>query len=403
MIKGSGPGSISNLGITATSELIAVSRIRVSNLKKRFNRNSGEEVLAVDDITLNVNAGEFLVLLGPSGCGKTTLLRCLAGLEHPDSGEVFLDGRVLYSSQDRVNLPPEQRRMSMLFQSYALWPHMTVFDNVAYPLRTAKVSKAEATEDVHAVLKRVECEDLAGQYPGEISGGQQQRVALARALVANNNVVLFDEPLSNVDARVRELLRLELIELQRRIGFSAIYVTHDQSEALALADRIAVLDSGRIAQLGTPLEIYKAPISPYVARFVGTLNELPGTCHRVGPGEVRVATQIGTVVADREPTPMTSGSDAVVVFRPESCRMTLSEPECPNKWVGTVRAALFLGPHVEYLIDVQGTQLRIWQHDEDIVDEGSQVWVSVSSHLATAFAEDRPILNTPSATMTEGR
>jgi len=391
-IPSDAPPSVPTGAEVVEGTLSGMPRIRLRNLSKSFLRNDGEKVLAVDDITLDINAGEFLVLLGPSGCGKTTLLRCIAGLERPNSGEVRLDDTVLFSSGNDVNLPPERRRMSMLFQSYALWPHMTVFDNVAYPLRTAKFAKTVVTERVNAVLKRVECANLANQHPGEIGGGQQQRVALARALIANNNVVLFDEPLSNVDAKVREALRLELLDLQRRIGFSAVYVTHDQSEALALADRIAVLDSGHIAQCGSPREIYQFPNSRYIARFVGTLNELPGTWGNPDEGAAGgvVDTLLGAVFAGRSALLDDKGVRVVAVFRPESCQMTTAEPAGPNKWRGTVRAALFLGSYVEYLIDLAGTTVRVWQYDEDIAASvGSEVWVSVSPQRTTALPDDR--------------
>lgn len=221
-------------------------RIRVTNLVKHFRRRDGSEVRAIDDISLTVGPGEFLVLLGPSGCGKTTLLRSLAGREQPDQGRIELDGKTVFSADEAILVPPERRRVPMMFQAYALWPHLTAFENVAFPLRAQSKrlrgrKDDEVRERVMAMLERVQCGHLSQQYPGSISGGQQQRIALARALVSDHPVVFFDEPLSNVDARVREELRLQLFDLQRAIGFSAVYVTHDQSEALALADRVAVL------------------------------------------------------------------------------------------------------------------------------------------------------------------
>ncbi|OLT16150.1 hypothetical protein BJF78_14730 [Pseudonocardia sp. CNS-139] len=251
-------------------------RIAVRGLTKRFRRRDGTQVNAVDGIDLDVAEGEFLVLLGPSGCGKTTLLRVLAGLEEVDAGRVELDGRVVDDPAVRVCVPTERRGLSMMFQSYALWPHMTVAENVAYPLTTRRVRRAERAARVRRVLDVVGIGPLAGQYPGQLSGGQQQRVALARALVAGDGVVLFDEPLSNVDAKVREQLRTEIARLHRELGFTAVYVTHDQEEALTLATRLLVLRDGRIAQSASPREVYTRPADLGVARFMGAGNEIPG-------------------------------------------------------------------------------------------------------------------------------
>ncbi|HEX6511766.1 MAG TPA: ABC transporter ATP-binding protein, partial [Chloroflexota bacterium] len=247
-------------------------RVLVSHVSKTY-RTRQREVVALADVSLAVADGEILVLLGPSGCGKTSLLRCIAGLERPDQGEIFIHGKAVFASSSGLALPPEDRHLSMVFQSYALWPHMSVFENVAYPLRNLKLKDAEVRERTTAVLGVVGLADYAAAYPGQLSGGQQQRVALARAVVANEGVVLFDEPLSNLDAKVRDRLRVELLALHRDIGFSALYVTHDQTEATALGDRIAVMDVGTVAQVGTPPEIYRQPNSRYVAQFIGSANE----------------------------------------------------------------------------------------------------------------------------------
>ena len=276
--------------------------VRVENLVKRYRRRDGETVKAVDGISLTVHEGELVVLLGPSGCGKTTLLRCVAGLEQPDSGHVSVHGRTLFADGGRVSVPVEKRQLSMVFQSYALWPHMTVFDNVAFPLRNRRTPRAEIQRRVKRALEKVGVGDLVSSYPSQISGGQQQRVALARALVPNDGLILFDEPLSNVDARVRDELRFELLEMQREIGFSALYVTHDQSEAMAMADRIAVLGGGRIRQLAPPAEVYRRPASRYVANFVGTANEIPGRVAAVGlDGTMTVDTAVGKIQATAAP------------------------------------------------------------------------------------------------------
>src|SRR5690606_21791699 len=258
--------------------------VAITGLHKRFRRGDGSVVRAIDDVTLSVGRGELVVLLGPSGCGKTTLLRSIAGLEQPDSGEITVSGTTQYSSERGLDVPPERRNISMIFQSYALWPHMTVFDNVAYPLqsrRSRRPAKDELRRRVREALTLVGVPELERQYHSQMSGGQQQRVALARALVSNDEVVLFDEPLSNVDAKVREQLRLELLAMQRSLGFSAVCGTHDQAAAMELAHRIAVIDTGRVAQIGTPQEIYLRPATRYVANFIGASNEVVGRVEAV--------------------------------------------------------------------------------------------------------------------------
>ena len=218
------------------SDNVAAPTVEVRGLSRTF-RSHRAAVVAVDNLSLEVRQGEMLVLLGPSGCGKTTLLRSIAGLETPDSGEIAVNGRLVYSSSKRVLVPPERRGASMVFQSYALWPHMTVGDNVAYALRSQRVEKSEIAGRTASALDTVGCLPFKERFPHQLSGGQQQRVALARAIASHHGVILFDEPLSNVDAKVRERLRIELLELQRRIGFSAVYVTHDQTEAMVIASR----------------------------------------------------------------------------------------------------------------------------------------------------------------------
>jgi len=223
--------------------------VDIAGVSKSF-RSRHSTVTALGDVSMLVQEGEFVVLLGPSGCGKTTLLRSVAGLEKPDRGRIEIAGRTVFDSAQKIAVPPENRGLSMVFQSYALWPHMTVFDNIAYPLRNRK--RPDVKGHVGRALEMVRCGELASRYPGQLSGGQQQRVALARALASGDQLILFDEPLSNVDAKVREAVRFELLNLQRELGFSALYVTHDQSEATALAHKIVVMRQGAVAQIGTP-------------------------------------------------------------------------------------------------------------------------------------------------------
>jgi iron(III) transport system ATP-binding protein len=249
-----------------------MSRVTIEGLQKRFDGKPPS--LAIDSLELDIAEGEFLALLGPSGCGKTTTLRSVAGLERPDGGRIAIGDRTVFDAAGRVNVRPDRRDIGMVFQSYALWPHMTVRRNLAYPLKVRKQRDALARGRVEEVARLVECEELLDRLPAQLSGGQQQRVALARALVASPQVILFDEPLSNLDARLRDQMRTELHRIHRARPFTAVYVTHDQSEALALGQRIAIMRAGRIEQLGTPEEIFETPASEYVAGFIGMANRL---------------------------------------------------------------------------------------------------------------------------------
>lgn len=362
------------------SDQASTPAVRVTGLHKRFRREDGSEVLAINDVSFDVAPGEFIVLLGPSGCGKTTLLRTIAGLETPDEGTIRIGGRTHFDSSQGIAAPPERRGISMIFQSYALWPHMTVFKNVAYPLasrRGMKLSREQLAERVRAALTQVGIGELEGQYPSQMSGGQQQRVALARALVSNDNLILFDEPLSNVDAKVREQLRLELVAMQRRLGFSALFVTHDQTEAMELATRIAVVDAGRIAQFGTPHEIYSAPATRYVARFIGAINEIEGVVVEADARTTVLDTAHGRVVSHDASAGLVPGDAAVALWRPERGALGQSEPDTENRWAVTVEAALFVGSHTEYLVRKGDMTARLWSPRFEDVSPGEMVWTSV--------------------------
>ncbi len=249
-----------------------MSRVTIEGLVKHFHGNPPTK--AVDDLALRIEEGEFLILLGPSGCGKTTALRCLAGLETPSAGRIAFGDTTVFDATGRVNLSPDKRNVGMVFQSYALWPHMTVRKNIAYPLRARKLKQGLKGGWVEETADLVDCGPLLDRYPAQLSGGQQQRVALARGLVARPELVLFDEPLSNLDARLRDQVRAEIHELHTRLGFTAVFVTHDQSEALALGDRLAVMRQGRIEQYDTPERVYERPATEYVAAFLGMSNRL---------------------------------------------------------------------------------------------------------------------------------
>ena len=256
--------------------------LRVAGVERHFG-----EVAAVAGVDVAVAAGEFVTLLGPSGCGKSTLLRMIAGIETPDAGSIAIGGREVFAADSRLNVAPERRGLGMVFQSYAVWPHMTVEDNVGYPLRRRRMSSEERRAKVAEVLDAVRLFGVAKRYPGQLSGGQQQRVALARAIVHRPSLLLLDEPLSNLDARLRDEMRLELKRLQVDLGLSMLYVTHDQSEALAMSDRILVMSAGRVIQAGTPEEVYRRPETLEVARFLGFKNILEGEIG--GPETVHVA------------------------------------------------------------------------------------------------------------------
>lgn len=355
--------------------------VKIENLVKYFTRSDGATVAAVDDISLEVMPGRFTVLLGPSGCGKTTLLRCVAGLERPVAGRITIRGKTVFDSEKKINLTPEKRELNMIFQSYALWPHMTAAANVAYPLTCRKVNKKEIPGRVANALSLVGIPELGGQYPGQLSGGQQQRVALARALVSNSELVLFDEPLSNVDAKIREQLRFELLSMQRELGFAALYVTHDQTEAMELAHTIAVLERGKVAHEGTPQEIYREPRSRYVGDFVGTLNEIEGTVREIrADGQHVVETAVGVLTAGPSVEGVAVGDQVVVACRPERVELSTTEPTLANRWEATVEASVFSGSRIEHIVSFEGNAgFRIWRSDHHLFPTGTPVWVGIAT------------------------
>ncbi|GGD31613.1 Fe3+/spermidine/putrescine ABC transporter ATP-binding protein [Microbacterium faecale] len=338
-------------------------------------------------MSINVDPGEFLVLLGPSGCGKTTLLRMIAGLEKPDRGHISLNGSPVFDSERHVDLPPERRPASMVFQSYALWPHMTVFDNVAYPLRSQRVARDRVQKRVTDVLEIVGIGHLHAQFPNQLSGGQQQRVSLARAIVASQDVILFDEPLSNIDAKVREKLRLEIIRMQRELGFTALYVTHDQDEAMTLGTRIAVLDEGVVAQIDTPRAVYERPASAYVAAFVGTVDEFKGSVIERSPGHVRVRT---TGQQEWDIAIHDNAMESVVVMaRPE--RWTLAEGSNPgrNRLTGIVVSSMYLaGSRMQYLVRTAEGIIRVWASHGAEISQGAEVTISQTPADLLAFGRE---------------
>jgi iron(III) transport system ATP-binding protein len=310
--------------------------VRLDRLAKHFGR-----VVAVDDVTLEIPAGKLVTLLGPSGCGKTTTLRIIAGLEHANSGRVFI------GEEDVTPLPAANRGVTMVFQSYALFPHLTVFENVAYGLRIAKLPQAEITRRVAEVLELVGLPQVGQRFPAQLSGGQQQRVALARALVMEPKVLLFDEPLSNLDAKLRKRVRAEIRELQQRLGITSIYVTHDQAEALALSDVIIVMNQGRVDQVGTPADLYQRPATQFVADFIGEANLLAGRY-----ADTRVT--VGPMTFPFHQDGVGSGPVTVVV-RPEAIVVRTEGEGLP----GRIRTAFFMGMTNEYLIETAVGEVHV--------------------------------------------
>ena len=338
--------------------------VELRGLTKRFG-----PLAVVDDVSLRIDHGQLVCLLGPSGCGKTTTLRLIAGFLEPTAGEIHVGERVVSSPAKTV--PPENRKMSMIFQSYALWPHMTVTDNITYGLRLRKQSRETIGKKLAAILATTKLEPLAQRYPGELSGGQQQRVALARALIVEPETLLLDEPLSNLDANLREEMRFEIRRLHDQYRYTTVYVTHDQSEAMTTADLIAVMNAGKIDQLGTPEDIYDSPQSEFVARFIGASNVIKGTAR--DENHVSFADTTLQVVGAK----LVAGSSAPVAIRQHDIQLSREVPQNPqNALKARVTRQVFLGANRDYLVEVaDGTALRVVTSPDNLVSEGSEVWL----------------------------
>jgi len=330
--------------------------VRIEKLIKRFGN-----VTAVDGVDIRIPEGKIVTLLGPSGCGKTTTLRCVAGFENADEGQIWIGDRLIFDSKQKINISPQKRGMGMVFQSYAVWPHMTVYENIAFPLRIRKLSGKEIDERVKRAMNMVGIEELSKRLPSAVSGGQQQRVAFARAIVYDPAVLLLDEPLSNLDAKLRERMRFEILELQRKIGVTTIYVTHDQEEAMVLSDEVMVMNLGQVIQRGDPEEIYFKPSNEFVADFIGKINFLSGVVQSNDEGRSVISitdegfkSEILTTHTNFKP-----GQKVLASVRPENIHIHTGKPdETVNMWAARLERKNFLGGLFDMVISVGAKELR---------------------------------------------
>jgi len=346
--------------------------IEIQNLFKRF-----KEVVAINRIQLEVDQGEMLTLLGPSGCGKTTTLRCIAGLEKPDEGDIIIDGKPMLS---QGFVQPSKRGIGMVFQNYAVWPHMKVYNNIVYGLKIQKMSKPQINEKAQKVLELVGLSGLEDRYPSQLSGGQQQRVALARALVGNPKVLLLDEPLSNLDAKLREELRFEIKSLVRRMGITSVYVTHDQAEAMVISDRIAVMNSGNVVQIGTAQEIYAKPANRFVADFIGTMNFVSAEVVKVieDTDAVHVRTEFSEkmLCKSADSAAAVPGTKVYASIRPEDVEVFTEPPQAgENVFKGTIAHKAYLGNFLFFFVSVNDTMIRVQVPHHLPQEEGQELYL----------------------------
>ena len=377
--------------------------LKIEGLFTEYPNDLGQIVKAAQDVSFTVAEGQLFTLLGPSGCGKTTTLRSIAGLERPRLGEISVNDRVVYSSSQGIFVSPNRRGFGMVFQSYAIWPHMTVFENTAFPLQVGRRrrSKAQIDDAVARVLVAVQLEHLASREATKLSGGQQQRLALARALVMQPALLLLDEPLSNLDAKLRERMRFELKRLQRDLKVTTVYVTHDQTEALAISHAVAVMHEGRIQQIGRPREIYEHPANAFVADFVGNTNFVDGTVtgqpepgigdrgsglgdSEAGHPAYLVQTDIGNIAVEAI-QPLQAGERVLLSVRPEHVELSETRPEGPNVWQGRVEQKVFIGDAVDFRVVVRGRALMSRRHPSVRTPVGADIYVQLHPDKCVAF------------------
>lgn len=356
-----------------------MSGLSVQGLSKTYGPAG---VRALDHFSLEFPADQCTVLLGPSGCGKTTVLRSIAGLIAPDEGRITVDDAVVFDAADGRDVPPEKRRLGMVFQSYALWPHLSVAENIAYPLLSAGLPKAEIARRTDAMLEWIGLAGMGSRYVHELSGGQQQRISLGRAMVARPRAILFDEPLSNLDARLRERMRLELLALRQQAPFTSIYVTHDQLEAMTLADRVVVMRAGKIEQVGSPEEVYKRPRTRFSADFVGIPNLLEATVRSVAGPDLVVETAVGALAARSWRSDWTVGARCTVAVRPT---LLTVQPEGRS---GRIVRSVFQGASTIELIDFAGTEVAIESLGEERHAPGSSVALKPAPGAVFAVLDD---------------
>jgi len=337
-----------------------LTQIRVENLVKTFERG---KIKAVDHVSLTVEGGKLLTLLGPSGCGKSTTLRCIAGLEVQESGNIFLGTTLVSSPEKGIYLPPEKRGLGMVFQSYAVWPHMTVFENVAFPLKRKGVRREDIKKKVSQAIHLVGLEGLEERFPTKLSGGQQQRVSFARAVVGEPRALLFDEPLSNLDAKLRERMRFEIVSLQKKLGVTTVYVTHDQAEAMVISDQVAVMDRGLIMQIGTPREIYENPENKFIAGFIGFTNFITGRVLRRSSDQkfwVLDCPEIKAEISGISSKSLQPGQEVEVSVRPEHIQIFPPPSAEPlNRIKGQLEVKTYLGEYNDCLIRVSEKLVRV--------------------------------------------
>jgi iron(III) transport system ATP-binding protein len=366
--------------------------VRIESLTKRFETDESD-VQAVRGVSFEIGDGAFFTLLGPSGCGKSTTLRCVAGLEYPDEGEVYIGDDLVVSSLRNLFVPPHQRDIGMVFQSYAIWPHMNVFENVAFPLTQMKVRvpKRMRREKVLKALELVHLDGLENRPAPLLSGGQQQRLALARALVGEPKLLLLDEPLSNLDAKLREEMRLELVELTRRLHITTLYVTHDQLEALAMSDVVAIMRDGKIEQITNPKDAYTAPQTRFAAEFVGTTNIIEGQVLGDSSSTVRgsVQTKHGLLHCD-VPGSFGEGDQVIITLRPENIGLLKEPPRPPLDFVGIVlegkvEIAAFMGDFLDCRIRVGDHPFRVKVHPSFSIAVGERVYLRLTKESCTVL------------------
>ncbi len=359
-----------------------MSRLSVSGLTKAYGRHG--EVRALDDFSLDFPSEQCTVLLGPSGCGKTTVLRSIAGLITPDAGRITIGDVAVFDGASRTEVPPEKRHLGMVFQSYALWPHMTVEDNIAYPLRAGGLSRSEIARKTAAMLDWVGLTGMGGRYAHELSGGQQQRVSLARAMVGNPRAVLFDEPLSNLDARLRERMRMELLSLRQKVPFTSIYVTHDQLEALTLGERVAVMRAGKIDQVGSPEDVYRRPRTRFTAEFVGIQNLLSGAVRATSGAEIMVDTVVGPLRTRGWRSDWQAGDTCTVAVRATLLTLQGAGNGIPGRVVRTA----FQGSSSIMQVDIGGTEIVVETLAEGRPDPNAKVAVKPAPEAVFALLDD---------------